>query len=125
MSEENNFTLVVGASAKTDRYSNMAVKLLNEKGVKTIGYAPKPFEVYGTEVTNDFGDLKDYNIDTVTMYINPMRQPEYYSKILGLNPRRIIFNPGTENPEFYALAQDKGVKVEEACTLVLLRTNQY
>ena len=123
--EENKKTLVVGASAKPDRYSNMAISLLKEKDISTVGFAPKAFEIYGIDVLSDFEKLKSENIHTVTMYINPQRQPEYYDKILSIAPKRIIFNPGTENPEFYELARKKGVEVEEACTLVLLRTNQY
>lgn len=123
--KENKKTLVVGASAKPDRYSNMAIRLLKEKGISTVGYSPKAFEIYGIDVLNDFEKLKSENVHTVTMYINPLRQPEYYDKILSIAPKRIIFNPGTENPEFYELARKKGVEVEEACTLVLLRTNQY
>ncbi|MEM7486798.1 MAG: CoA-binding protein, partial [Bacteroidota bacterium] len=65
------------------------------------------------------------NIDTITLYLNPKRQKEYYQKILDLNPRRVIFNPGTENPEFQTVLEEAGVVVEIACTLVLLATNQY
>ena len=65
------------------------------------------------------------DIDTVTMYIGPQRQPEYYDYIVGLKPRRVIFNPGTENSEFETLLTEKGIIAEEACTLVLLGTGQY
>ena len=65
------------------------------------------------------------NIDTVTLYLNPKRQEEYYDYILKLNPRRVIFNPGTENFEFSKMLKEKGIKAEIACTLVLLSTNQY
>ena len=65
------------------------------------------------------------NIDTVTLYLNPKNQEPYYQQILDLKPRRVIFNPGTENPEFYKLLEAEGVEVEVACTLVLLATGQY
>ena len=68
-------------------------------------------------------DFKD--IDTVTLYLNPKRQQEYYDYIISLHPKRVIFNPGTENPEFYELLRNKKIEVEVACTLVLLGTNQY
>ena len=64
-------------------------------------------------------------IDTVTMYLNPIRQKEYYDRIIHLKPRRIIFNPGAENPELEKLAKQKGIQTENACTLVLLSTRQY
>jgi len=65
------------------------------------------------------------NIDTVTLYLNPKNQKEYYQQIVDLNPRRVIFNPGTENPEFYEILENAGIEVEVACTLVLLATGQY
>jgi predicted CoA-binding protein len=64
-------------------------------------------------------------IDTVTLYLNAQRQPQYYDYIIGLKPERVIFNPGTENPEFYKLLKENKIKSEVACTLVLLGTNQY
>ena len=65
------------------------------------------------------------NIDTVTLYLNPVRQREYYNYILEAKPKRVVFNPGTENPEFYQLLELNKIKAEVACTLVLLATNQY
>jgi predicted CoA-binding protein len=68
-------------------------------------------------------DIK--NVDTVTLYLNPQNQQSYYDYILNLHPKRIIFNPGTENPELEKLAEAKGIQTMEACTLVLLSTHQY
>ncbi|MEH6407495.1 MAG: CoA-binding protein, partial [Leeuwenhoekiella sp.] len=65
------------------------------------------------------------DVDTVTLYLNPQRQEEYYDYIISLNPKRVIFNPGTENPEFYTKLREKKISFENACTLVLLSTNQY
>lgn len=80
-------------------------------------------EVAGVKITTQKEDFKD--IDTVTLYLNPKRQQEYYDYIISLHPKRVIFNPGTENPEFYELLRNKKIEVEVACTLVLLGTNQY
>ncbi len=80
-------------------------------------------EVAGVNITTEKEDFKD--IDTVTLYLNPKRQQEYYDYIISLHPKRVIFNPGTENPEFYELLRNKKIEVEVACTLVLLGTNQY
>ena len=89
--------------------------------VKAFGL--KPGTVGGVEIDTE---LKSYkNIDTVTLYLNPQRQKDYYSYILSLNPKRVIFNPGTENQELYNLLIENNIKVEVACTLVLLATNQY
>jgi uncharacterized protein len=120
---ENKKTLVIGASDDSARYSNMAIKSLrkHEHDVEGIGNRP------GTVLDVTFGkERKDFaGIDTVTLYINPARQSDYYDYILSLHPKRIIFNPGTENPELERLAEAKGIKTMEACTLVLLSTGQY
>ena len=65
------------------------------------------------------------SIDTITLYLNSKNQEEYYDYIINLKPKRVIFNPGTENPELYELLQKNNIEVEVACTLVLLGTNQY
>ena len=70
--------------------------------------------------------LKQYkSIDTITLYLNPKRQKDYYDYIVSLNPKRVIFNPGAENPEFYSILRENNIYFEEACSLVLLSTNQY
>ena len=83
----------------------------------------KDGEVNGVTIDTELIDYKD--IDTITLYINAKVQPQYYDYILSLNPKRVIFNPGTENPEFYQLLKKEGISFEVACTLVLLATNQY
>ena len=116
-------TVVLGASENTDRYSNMAVK-------KLVAYK-HPVTAIGNKagVINDVQIVKDNpainDVDTVTLYLNPQNQKPYYDYILSLNPKRIIFNPGTENEELEKLAADKGIKTMDACTLVMLSTNQY
>lgn len=116
-------TLVVGASLNEDRYSNKAIKLLREYKHEVVAFGLKSGVVSGVTIDTELVDYKD--IDTVTMYINPSRQNEFYNYIISLKPRRVIFNPGTENKEFQQLLSKGGIKFEEACTLVLLRTNQF
>jgi predicted CoA-binding protein len=116
-------TLVLGASPNPERYSFLATNLLLEKG-----YAVYPFGIK-KGVIGDIAILNEWpqagTIDTVTLYVGPSGQAEYYDAIIGLAPRRIIFNPGTENPAMQALAQENGIDTIEACTLVMLKTGQY
>lgn len=118
-----NKTLVFGASTKEDRYANKAIKMLRGKGFETKAFAIREGKV--NDVVFDTQLLPYKDIDTVTLYINPKRQEAYYDYITSLNPRRVIFNPGTENTEFIKLLKEKGIQSEVACTLVLLSTNQY
>lgn len=116
-------TLVIGASLHKNRYSNMAVRRLKNTDETVVAFGLREGEIEGVPIDTE---LKLYeNIDTVTLYLNPLRQKEYYNYIMALQPRRVIFNPGTENPEFYRLLQERGIDAEEACTLVLLATDQY
>ena len=116
-------TLVFGASLKPSRYSNYAIKKLVANDHQVVAFGLKEGEVEGVLVDTVLMPYKD--IDTVTLYLNAKRQQTYYSYIIGLNPKRVIFNPGTENPEFYKLLLDANIQYEVACTLVLLSTNQY
>ena len=116
-------TLVIGASTRPGRYSNMAIRRLVDQNVETTAFGIRGGTVSGIQIKDNFADFQ--NIDTVTLYINPKHQKEYYQKIIDLNPRRVIFNPGTENPEFFEVLENAGIEVEVACTLVLLATDQY
>lgn len=116
-------TVVLGASEKSDRYSNMAVKKLAANNHSVIAIGNKEGFINDIKIIKDNPSVKD--VDTVTLYLNPINQKPYYDYILQLNPKRIIFNPGTENEELEKLAAAKGIKTMEACTLVLLSTNQY
>lgn len=116
-------TLVIGASLNEERYSNKAIKMLREYSHKVVAYGLKEGMVLDVNISKDWMSYED--IDTVTLYLNPTRQVELYDDIIKLNPRRVIFNPGTENEEFVQLLSTHHIKSEEACTLVLLRTNQY
>ncbi|QXP74592.1 CoA-binding protein [Tenacibaculum sp. HL-MS23] len=116
-------TLVIGASLNPTRYSNIAIKRLADKGIKTSAIGLRSGSVIGVAVETEKVPFKA--IDTVTLYLNSERQKEYYEYIVSLKPRRVIFNPGTENTEFYKLLKENEIKSEVACTLVLLSTNQY
>lgn len=118
-----NVTLVFGASLKEDRYSNIAIKRLRGRGLEVVAFGLREGIVQDVKIDTN---LLDYNaIDTVTLYLNPKRQKEYYNYILSLKPRRVIFNPGTENSEFQQLLVKNDIIAEVACTLVLLSINQY
>ncbi len=116
-------TLVIGASENPERYSHLAVKKLNANKHPVVAIGLRKGSIGDTEIETE--KIRFSDIDTVTLYINPSRQAAYYDYIFSLNPKRIIFNPGTENEELYALAKQKGIYSQEACTLVLLSTGQY
>ncbi|MEM5564669.1 CoA-binding protein [Psychroserpens sp. AS72] len=119
----NKKTLVIGASLKPERYSNIAINRLTSYNHDVVAIGLREGNVAGITIDTNLMPYKD--IDTVTLYLNPQRQKAYYDYIIGLHPKRIIFNPGTENPEFQNLLKQEGIYFEEACTLVLLSTNQY
>ena len=116
-------TLVFGASLKSERYSNLVIQKLVSNGIPTEAYGLKEGQVYGIQIKTNLDELT--NIDVVTLYLNPERQKEYYQCIIDLRPNKVIFNPGTENPEFYELLKKSDIEVQEACSLVLLATGQY
>lgn len=120
---KNKKTLVLGASTKPDRYAYLAITKLVEKGHSVLAIGQNAGEVAGVKIQTKAIPLK--NIDTITLYLNPTRQRDYYNYIVESKPKRVIFNPGTENPEFYQLLELNNIKAEVACTLVLLATNQY
>lgn len=119
----NKKTLVLGATPNPDRYAYLAATRLKAKGHSIVNVGIKKGEVAGVQIeptTNIYTD-----IDTITLYVGPHNQTELYQYILDTNPKRIIFNPGTENTELENLAQKQGIETIEACTLVLLSTGQY
>ncbi len=116
-------TLVIGASENSNRYSNMAVKKLSAYQHPVVAIGLRKGSIGDTVIETEKKPLSD--IDTVTLYLNPSRQKEYYDYILSLSPKRIIFNPGTENDELAELAAKQNIKSLEACTLVMLSTGQY
>lgn len=116
-------TLVIGASANPQRYSFLAVNKLLDHNHEVEAIGLKNDTVASVKIQTGFPDLK--NIHTVTLYVNPIHQKEYYDYIIGLKPQRVIFNPGTENPEFYDILKQNNIAYEAACTLVLLSINQF
>lgn len=117
-------TLVLGASTNPQRYSHTATRRLLAAGHDVVLVGGRPGEVAGQTIYEEAVEVE--GVDTVTLYIGPARQPAYYDYVVEqLRPRRIIFNPGTENPELMRLARDAGIEVEVACTLVLLATGEY
>jgi uncharacterized protein len=118
-------TVIIGATTNRGRYAYLAASMLTEYDHEIVPVGIKDGAVFGKEILDIFQKPPIRDVDTVTLYIGPQRQPEHYSYILGLKPKRIIFNPGTENDEFEKLAEDQGVEALEACTLVMLRSGQY
>ncbi len=116
-------TLVIGASLKPNRYSNRAVTSLVDNGIDTVAFGLKAGYIKGVKVETNLDNFT--NIDTISLYLGKDNQVQYYDAILKIKPRRILFNPGTENPEFYKTLKTNNIAYEEACTLVLLSTKQY
>ena len=116
-------TLVIGASMNPSRYSYLAINRLVAHQHPVVAIGLKEGIVSNVPIMKDQPHVQ--GIDTVTLYVNPGNQKPYYDYIISLKPRRIIFNPGTENEELQDLAAQNGIKTMEACTLVLLGTGQY
>ncbi len=119
----NKKTVVLGASLNPSRYSYLAVNRLLAHGHEVIPIGKRQGKINGTDIITE--SLSIENVDTVTLYLNAQNQRQYYDYILNLHPTRIIFNPGAENQELAALARKNKILPMEACTLVLLSTNQY
>ena len=116
-------TLVLGASVNPERYSNIAIKRLVLKSYQVFAIGIKKGKINEININNEL--IAHKKIHTVTLYLNKKKQKEYYNYILSLKPKRVIFNPGTENQEFYKILEKESIAYSEACTLVLLSTNQY
>lgn len=116
-------TLIIGASSNPTRYAYLAGQRLLSTGHSILLLGRRKGFTLGQEIYDTKTMWSD--IDTVTLYINPTHQPEYYDYIVSLNPKRVIFNPGTENPEFENILRSKNIIPVEACTLVLLSTGQF
>ena len=120
---EKKKTLVLGASDNPSRYSYLALQRLRRHGHPVVAIGRKPGIVGDVAIENEKKEWQD--VDTVTLYLNPAHQKQYYDYIVSLKPKRIIFNPGAENDELSDLAIENRITPMEACTLVLLSTNQY
>lgn len=116
-------TLVLGASTNTDRVSCEAMLRLQKAGHEVVAVGVREGEIYGIPIKTGTPAIEE--LDTVTLYLNPERQKGYYQYILGLHPKRIIFNPGTENTELLQMARAAGISTEIACTLVMLSLKIY
>lgn len=116
-------TLVLGASANPSRYSYLAMNRLKAHNHPVVAVGRRETEVAGIPILK--APVEEEGVDTVTLYLNPTHQQEYYDYILRLHPKRIIFNPGTENPELMKMAKERGIEPVVACTLVMLATGQY
>lgn len=116
-------TLVLGASTNPSRYSNIAIHRLTAAGHPVVAVGRKRGNVDAVSISEEPQAFDD--LDTVTLYLNPVHQKEYYEYLVSLKPNRVIFNPGTENSELYSILQKEHIQFEVACTLVLLSTNQY
>jgi uncharacterized protein len=116
-------TLVLGASDNPARYSYLAIERLRKHQHPVVAIGKKKTEVAGVHIENEKKVFVD--IDTVTLYLSPLHQTEYYDYILSLKPKRLIFNPGAENDELEKLARQNNIQTTDACTLVLLSTGQY
>ena len=116
-------TLVLGATTNPERYAYRAVQRLTQQGHEVIPIGVKIGDIGHLKILQGQPDVAD--LDTVTLYLGPERQKENYDYILSLQPKRIIFNPGTENPELAQLAEKQGIETIEGCTLVMLSIGTY
>ncbi len=116
-------TVVLGASDSPMRYSYLAVRRLKSYDHPVVAIGKKQGVIDDTQIITTHPEMND--VDTVTLYLNPMHQKQYYDYILALHPKRIIFNPGAENAELAQLAKENGIQPTNACTLVMLSTGQY
>lgn len=116
-------TVILGASSNPDRYSFLATEKLARYGHNVYPIGIRSGNINGISIITDRPELK--NVDTITVYLSALNQKDWYNYILSLNPKRIIFNPGAENPELEQLAAKKGISVVNACTLVMLSIGNY
>lgn len=116
-------TLVIGASTKEDRYSYKVIRLLREHDIDTVAIGNKTGEI--DDVTIETGKPLVEKLKTIAVYLSPKNQEDYLNYMIALKPKRILFPPGTENPDFYKRANAHGIETEEACPLVMLKTGTY
>ena len=115
--------LVIGASVNRERYANIAIRDLLKYNHEVVAIGKREGEIAGVKIDTDLVPYE--GVHTVTLYLGPQNQPPYYRYIKDLNPKRVIFNPGTENPTFQQELEAKGIEATVACTLVLLRVNDF
>lgn len=122
MAKKSETVLVMGATPNPDRYAFKATTALHTHGHTVVPYGIRKGEISGISIVNE---LPTSGIDTVTLYLGLAHQPEHYDYLMALKPKRIIFNPGTENAELAELASKNGIETENACTLVLLSLDAF
>lgn len=115
--------VVLGAAENPDRYSCKMVKSLYRNGYEFVAVGFRKGFIKETEILTGQPEIND--VDTVLIYLGAKKQPEYYDYIAGLNPRRVIFNPGTENPELEGLLKEKGIQVVRDCALIMINTGIF
>ena len=118
-------TVIIGATTNPSRFAFLAAQRLHEHGIEFVPVGIKKGSVLGKEILDLRQRPEVPDVDTITLYINPTNQQEWYDYFLTLKPKRVIFNPGTENPEFEKLLEQKKIEALEACTLVMLGSGQY
>jgi uncharacterized protein len=118
-------TVIIGATTNPSRYAYLAAEMLSEYAHEFVPVGIKSGIVLGKEILSIQSKPVINDVDTITLYIGPQHQSEHYGYLLSLKPKRVIFNPGTENNEFEKILETSGVEALQACTLVLLRSNQY
>lgn len=123
MKSSNKKTLILGATPNEGRYANLAANRLVKHGHPIVNVGLKTGEVAGVAIEKP--ETIHTDIDTITLYVGPHNQQDLYDYILKTHPKRIIFNPGTENPELRRMANENGITTDYACTLVLLSIGQY
>jgi len=121
----DKLTLIVGATTNQSRYAYLAAGRLVGAGIPFIPIGIKSGEIFGEKIIDLRLKPELKNIHTITLYIGTANQEEWTDYLISLNPKRIIFNPGTENPLFFKKAKAKGIEVLDACTLVMIRTGQF
>ena len=118
-------TVIIGATENPSRYAYLAAEMLQEYGEEFVPVSIKRGNVFGKEILDLRTQPLIEAVDTITLYINPRHQKEWYHYFYQLKPKRVIFNPGTENPELEKSLEERGIRTLEACTLVMLRSGQY
>ncbi len=118
-------TAIIGATTNQSRYAYLAAQMLREYDHEIVPIGTRTGSVFGKEILDIFKRPAVEGIDTVTLYIGPGHQAEHIDYILSLKPKRIIFNPGAENPGFRQRAEEEGIETVEGCTLVMLRSKQF
>jgi predicted CoA-binding protein len=116
-------TVVIGASDNPEKYSYKATIALQNRNHEVIAIGIKEGEINGIKINTDKINVAD--VDTVTLYVGAKNQASWYDYIIGLKPKRVVFNPGTENPDFEKLLEQNKIEALEACTLVMLSVGNY